>query len=255
MEKLFIKNRHDKKISVLLDVDASRNKLAIIMHGLGGFKEQSPIEAVARAFADNGFNTLRFDTTHSIGESEGTLEDGNITNYYEDLEDVIKWASTQSWFIKPFALAGHSLGAFCAAYYAEKFPEHVFLLAPLGTVVAGELSLKYYDPRDIQEWRSSGYQISKSNSKPGVIKKLKWNQFEADMLHYDLRPAANKLKMPVLLICGEKDFLLQGNKIFFDLLIGPKEIHTVKNAFHTFHSQDHIDQLYVIMDKWLKKYK
>jgi len=237
---------------VLLDTDSKFDKLAIIMHGLGGFKEQPYIEAMAKVYSDNGFNTLRFDTTHTIGESEGSLEDANITNYYKDLEDVISWAKTQAWYVQPLAMAGHSLGAFCVALYAEKHGQEVNLLAPLGTVVAGELSLKYYDSKDLQTWRSSGYQIIKNNSKPGVLKKLKWNQFEADIMKYDLRPDIKELNMPVLLICGEKDFLLGANQIFFDLLPGPKEIHVVKKAFHTFHNLTHINEMCAIMDKWLE---
>src|SRR3989344_6777898 len=91
MEKLFIKNRHNKNISVLLDTDSKFDKRAIIMHGLGGFKEQPYIEAMAKVYSDNGFNTLRFDPTHTIGESEGSLEDANITNYSKDLEEVLPW--------------------------------------------------------------------------------------------------------------------------------------------------------------------
>lgn len=252
MEKLFIKNRYNKKIAVLLDLVEKPVGLAFVMHGLGGFKEQLHIEAIAKAFKNNNFNVLCFDATHSLGESEGSYEEANITNYYEDLEDVIKWASTQTWFIKPFALVGHSLGGFCVSYYAEKYPENVNMLAPLGSVLAGQLTIEAHDPKEIAEWRASGYQIRPSSSKPGVVKKLKWNQFEADTIKYDLRPGLSKLKMPVLFILGENDFLIDNNKIFYDSLTGEKEWHIVKGAGHTFKEQAQIDELQDIVFNWVK---
>lgn len=252
MEKIFIKNRNNKNIAIVLDLVEKPIGLAFVMHGLGGFKEQKHIAAIAKAFNDNNFHCVRFDTTHTLGESEGSYEDANITNYYQDLEDVINWASSQNWFIRPFALAGHSLGGFCVSYYAEKHPDNVLLLAPLGTVLAGQLTIEAHDPKEVTEWRASGYQVRTSSSKPGVVKKLKWNQYEADTIKYDLRPNLNKISMPTLFVLGENDFLIDNNKTFFDSITCKKEWHIVAGADHTFKEQNQIDQLYNIVFQWIK---
>lgn len=114
--------------------------LAFVMHGLGGFKEQPHIRVMAEAFKQKGLTVVTFDTTNSIGESDGKYEDATTTNYYEDLEDVIVWASRQPWYKKPFYLAGHSLGGICTALFSEKYPDKVKALAPISTVVSGKLS-------------------------------------------------------------------------------------------------------------------
>jgi len=248
--KLYIKNRKDQKISVLVEAQKS-NGLAFVMHGLGGFKEQPHIQVIADAFAENGYTVVRFDTTNSIGESEGEYKDATTTNYYEDLEDVIKWASGQKWYREPFILAGHSIGAMCICLYAEKFPGKVKALAPISTVVSGKLSMETGNKK---EWQETGWLIEESKSKPGVIKKLPWSHME-DRLKYDLLSKAEKLTMPVLMAVGENDNItpLRHQKILYKVLPGPKELYVVKKSGHTFRKEDELNELKKIFDSWIKK--
>ena len=252
--KLFIKNRHNKKIAVVVEKNKNPKGLVFVMHGLGGFKEQKHIQTFADAFKENGFITVLFDTIHTFGESEGLYEDATTTNYYEDLEDVINWARTQSWFQKPFWLVGHSLGGISTALYAERHPEEVKALAPISTVVSGELSVETKHSRGVlDEWKKTGWLIKESESKPGLIKKLKWSEME-DRMKYDLLPEANKLTMPVLLIVGDKDDGTppKHQKMLFDKLPGKKELHIIKEAPHTFMDEKHLSEIKVIFDKWIK---
>jgi len=258
MKTQFISNSKGQRIAVVVEKpklnDSDPIGLAIIMHGLGGFKEQPHIAAFAKAFLDEGYVAVRFDTINSLGESAGKYEDATVTNYYADLETVIKWARDQPWFIEPFCLAGHSLGGLCAALYAEKHPEEVKALAPISTLVSGKLSLEAHDKEELEDWKKTGWQIRPSTSKPGVIKKLKWSHME-DRLKYDLLPMADKLTMPVLLIVSEHDNLtpLKHQKIFFDALHGKKELHTIRGAAHTFRDKKEIEEIKIILSRWITK--
>lgn len=255
MKKIFIKNRKDQNISVIIEKSENQKGLAFVMHGLGGFKEQDHVATFARAFYDNGFTVVRFDTTNTLGESDGQYEDATITNYYEDLEDVINWSKEQEWYQEPFCLAGHSLGGICTALYAEKYPEQVRALAPISTVVSGKLSLEApsHSKEQIEEWEKTGWLVKESKSKPGVMKKLKWSHM-VDRLKYDLLPWADKLKMPVLLIVGDQDEStpVEQQELLYEKLIESKELHIIKGAPHTFREKDHLDQIYNIFDKWIK---
>lgn len=254
MPSQFIKNRKNQKLAIAIDIAKPQKGLAFIMHGLSGYKEQPHIVAMAEAFRENGYTTVIFDTTNTFGESEGNYENATTTNYYEDLEDVIKWSESQAWFEKPFILAGHSLGGICTALFAEKYPERVMALAPISTVVTGKLSFDTYDREELEDWEKSGWQIQESASNPGMIKRLKWAHME-DRLKYDLLPEVEKLKMPVLLIVGENDTStpLEHQKILFDALPGPKELHVIKGAKHTFREPAHLAELKKIFTAWLKK--
>ncbi len=253
-KKIFIKNRHDKKIAVVVRQNPNQKELVFVMHGLGGFKEQPHIQTFAEVFEENGFTVVLFDTTHTFGESEGDYADATTTNYYEDLEDVIKWAKNQSWYREPFWLVGHSLGGISIALYAERHPEEIKALAPTATVVSGKLSYEDSSEKDkVADWKKTGWKIEPSNAVPGRIKKLKWSEME-DRLKYDLLPEAYKLTMPVLLIVGDQDrgTPYRHQNFFFDKLPGRKELHLIKNAPHTFKDPEHLAEIKVIFDKWIK---
>ncbi len=119
MENIFIKNRKKQSISVAVERANNAKGLVFVMHGLGGSKKQPHIITFADAFGGSGYDVVRFDTTNTFGESDGKYEDATVTNYYEDLEDVIQWAQGQDWYREPFTLVGHSLGGFCTALFTE----------------------------------------------------------------------------------------------------------------------------------------
>ena len=252
--KTFIKNRHDKKIAVVVRQNPKQSGLAFVMHGLGGFKEQPHIQMFANVFSENDFTVVLFDATHTFGESEGDYADATTTNYYEDFEDVINWAKNQNWYQEPFWLAGHSLGGISVALYAEKYPKEVKVLIPISTVVSGELSRESKSTKgELQQWEKTGWRDSKSESVPGLIKRLKWSHMQ-DRMKYDLLSDVNKLTMPVLMIVGENDDSTppEHQKVSFDVLPGKKEIHIIKGAHHTFRDLVHLEEIKMIFDKWIK---
>lgn len=253
MEKLFIKNRHDKKIAIIVEKPEKPIGLAFVMHGLGGFKEQPHVQIFIQSFLDNNYTVVSFDTTNTFGESDGNYADATITNYYEDLEDVIFWAKNQVWYQEPFALCGHSLGGICITLYAENYPEIVKALAPISTVISGQLFLQTLKSEEIEDWEKTSWRTTIGYSS-GITKKLKWSHVE-DRLKYDLLPGANKLTMPILLIVGELDDVcpLMHQEILFKALPSDKkELHIINGAPHTFRDENHLQKIYQIMDKWLK---
>ena len=240
---------------VLVEGEENKRGLAFVMHGLGGFKEQPHIQAMTEALLENGYTVVRFDTTNTFGESDGKYEDATITNYYEDLEDVIRWAENQKWYKEPFIMAGHSLGGICTALFAEKYPEKIKGLAPIATVVSGKLSLETDKHRGIvEDWKRTGWLEEKSISKPGVLKRLRWSHME-DRLKYDLLQAVNKLTMPILMVVGSKDPATppEHQKILFDALPGPKEFHAIKGSGHSFRKDNERKELKKIFYDWIKK--
>lgn len=221
------------------------------MHGLGGSKDQPHIQTMADAFREQGYTVLRFDTTNSFGESDGEYADATVTNYFEDLEDVVAWAKTQEWYTEPFVLAGHSLGGICTALFAEKEPQRVRGLAPISTVVSGKLSTETDRHKSIDaEWKRTGWVEEPRHG--GGVKRLKWSHME-DRLKYDLLPEAHQLTMPVLLAVGEHDLVtpLDQQRVFYDALPGPKELHIIAGAFHTFREAEHLARLKEIFSDWM----
>lgn len=253
MKKIFIKNRKNQNISVLIEKSKNQKGLAFVMHGLGGFKEQPHIETFAKAFKNNNYTVIRFDTTNSFGKSDGNYADATITNYYEDLEDVIDWFKEKIFYQEPFVLCGHSLGAICSALYAENYPEKVKALAPISTVISGELSQQTYSKEELEDWQKTGLRTTIGYSS-GIKKTIKWAEME-DRLKYNLLLKIDKLIMPTLMLVGELDTStpLKHQQILFDKLPGEKEMHIIKGAQHTFRDKNHLDEIYNILNQWIKK--
>lgn len=252
--KIFIKNRNGKKIALIVEIPEKPRGLAFIMHGLGGYKEEKHIAVYAEAFKENDFIAVRFDACNTYGESEGSYEDANITNYYSDLEDVIKWAEKQPWYQAPFCLAGHSLGGISITLYAENHPEKVKALAPTSTVISGKLNLEREPKQLVGKWNKTGWKISPSKSKPGIMKKLRWHQFVEDSMKYDILPKTSNLAMPVLLLVGDKDkgTPLRDQKTLYNKLKNA-ELHIIKDAPHTFIEPKHLSEIKSIFTSWIKK--
>jgi len=251
MSKTTIKNRKGQKIVILIEEKENSKGLAFVMHGLGGYKEQPAIQTMADSFGGQNYTVIRFDTTNTFGESEGQFEDATITNYYEDLEDVIAWSKNQSWYKEPFILAGHSLGGISILLYAEKFPEKIKAIAPISTVVSGKLSIET-KREDLEKWEKEGMKVWKGSS--GIIKRLKWSHIE-DRLKYDILPEIDKIKVPVLLIVGEEDKStpVEHQKILYDKLKSKKEFHIIKGSRHTFTEEMELNELKTLFDNWIKK--
>ena len=254
MEKVFIKNRKDQKLSIIVESPNESKGLAFVMHGLGGFKEQKQISEPARLLFENGYTVVRFDTTNSIGESGGEYENASITSYYADLEDVLGWAEKQPWYQEPYILAGHSLGGICIALFAQKYPEKVKALAPISTVVSGKLSMSRKSAKkELEEWERTGWKIRESKSKPGLMKKLPWSHME-DRLKYDLLENTESLTMPVLLVVGSSDDTtpVEHQKKLFEALPGLKELHIIEGGDHSFRVPGSLGELSRIFDNWIK---
>lgn len=236
---------------VIEEVRESRG-LAFVMHGLGTNKDQPQIKSIAEVFVENGYTAVRFDCANSLGESEGEYEKTTTTNFLEDLEDVVGWASMQDWYQEPFFLAGSSLGGYATARFAELYPEKVKGLAPKATTISGKLSMETHIERN-KTWKETGWRIEESRTRPGFIKRLPWSHMEDRMLH-DLLPEADKLTMPVLMIVGDQDDTspIEHQRMLYDKIPGRKEIHIIKGAPHTFYDAEHIAEQKKIFDAWIK---
>lgn len=253
--KTSFKNRKSQKIVAIVERPRKPEGLAIVMHGLGGFKEQKHIRVMAKSFLENGFTTVRFDAANNaLGESDGKSKDTSATGYYQDLEDVITWSKSQKWYQEPFVLAGHSLGSMCITLYAEKYPSQVKALAPTSVVLSGKYWKETKTKKELADWQKTGWLIQESTSKPGKFKKIPWS-FAKSMFKYDILKEANKLTMPVLLAAGDKDkgTPISQQKMFYKRLSGKKELHVIKNSGHTFRTKPVLKELKKTFDKWIRQ--
>lgn len=249
----FIKNRQNLKIFIKVTTNKNSKGLVFILHGLSGNQEQKHIMCFEQVCLDSGYTVVKFDATNTFGKSEGSYNNITATNYIDDLEDVICWASKQDWYIEPFVLIGHSLGGLSISYYAANHSDKVKAMAPIATVVSGGLYLASYSYKQLIDWQNSGWHRKESKSRPGFIKELSW-KFAEDIMQYDL--LSFKFSIPVLLIVGEKDLTTNPTSqfIFYKSLQNSylNKFNIIKDAPHTFINDNHLVEISTILSDWLK---
>jgi len=218
------------------------------MHGFLSYKEHPLLLETAKIFKENNFTTISFDTTNSLGESDGQMENGTIAGYLEDLEDVIEWAKMQKWYSSSFFLVGHSMGGYCITDYAVRNinVKSLILFAPK---IIGDTP----NEAELEELGSKGFVGWESHSTPGVFKRKGYKYFE-DEKNRNLLKIAENIKCPVLIIGGDNDKVIpiEQQKMLFDKIKSKKEIYIFKNGDHNLEGWENSEELGNIIKNWIK---
>ncbi|MBU1292950.1 lysophospholipase [Patescibacteria group bacterium] len=260
VQRIELRNRKGQKIVGLLEFPiGTPTGTTIVQHGYGGFKEQDHVVTMAKAFLNNGFVTFNFDATNTFGESDGEYEKATLGLHYEDFEDVANWAQEQDWFVAPLAVAGHSMGGYSAARYAEEYPDKIAFCAPIAPVVSGTLSWEAheeFEPEEFRKWEETGMLVKTSSTNPNNIRRSPWTHMK-ERLDHDLLRKADRLVMPVFLYVGTKDTSIPPKHVqkFFDAIPeGKKTLVISEGAPHTYRTEGELRDLYNDLDQWIKSF-
>lgn len=236
--KLKIDGNNRRKLSVIVEEAKEPPRgTVILMHGLGGYKEQPLMRALADAFGDMQFSVVRFDAANSVGESSGTYALGTATSFLNDLVSVVDWLEGQGARGNgPLWLAGHSLGGLCVFEYAMQFPSRISGVVTYGSVISGTHSQEayvQYRKDEWEEWRQKGFREDRVPVR-GVRNRLPFSHFE-DRLHYDLTRHADTFATPTLMMVGENDqhTPVSHQQDVYVRLKGQKRLNVLPGASHT----------------------
>lgn len=253
-----ITNRSGLKLVIQVDEPENPTGLVFVAHGLKGSRFEPHIQTVSEVFLAHSYRVVRFDATHSVGESDGDIYDVSFDHYYNDLVDVIDWAQGEDWYSEPFGVCGHSMGAQTAAWFAEHHPERISILLPLAPVVNYESYISYM-PDGGREWRQAGYINLYSKVNDGNVR-VGWNAVES-VKKYDLLPLAHNLTMPILDIVGSMDTtvpLTAQEKFLERTASDDKSLEVIEGAQHSYRNfesdtyGEEGEALRSILDNWLK---
>lgn len=256
---IFIKTAADEKIAVqVLYPDKKQRKLVFLEHGLAGFKEEGMMQTAAQAFLARGYTVVLFDARFGLGQSDGALAQANFTHFIEDLETVIAWGKTQDFYMAPFALCGHSLGAGSCLHYAVRHLAEVSYIISLSAVVSGKLLLESYlnhKPQFVKQWQQERLIYKErpdDKTKNGFIS---YDHME-EALRYDLIQETPRLTCPILVVCGDRDIssTIEINTMLYDSLTGCKKMTILKDCGHTYQTEQNKADLYNSIFDWLKSF-
>lgn len=132
--ELVLYNRDGKRMPATLQLpDGDAKGTVIVLHGIGGWRNQLLLTKVAEYLQGQGYIVFRFDESDGVAAPDADFFHNTTSHYMRDLEDVIAHLKKKSGFKEPFVLVGHSMGGLLATWYASLHPREVkrlILLAP-----------------------------------------------------------------------------------------------------------------------------
>ena len=254
--KQFIKNQNNEDLCVQVFAPLANtkySKLAIICHGITGYKEQDVILQTAKTLSHSDYSVITFDCRNSRGESHNNHSCATLSSMYDDIQTIIEWAKNQDFYVEPFLLAGHSLGGSVVLNYAELHPQNVSHLILISSVFDGNKLLqntKVNAPEFFQQLQNGG--VIRARNKTDCYLD---STYLYDFIKHDLYKNIQELKMPVLMISGDNDTAstFKNNERFYQSLNGKKELHILQHCSHIYDTTQNLSELNNKIEQFLSK--
>jgi dienelactone hydrolase len=217
-----------------------------------------PLKDIALGLASKGIASFRYDKRTKV---YGTKLDLNKTGLYEEVvEDALNAIKlireNPTTKESKIVIAGHSLGAMCAPWVASKSKDvvAVILLAgpgrPLEDLADEQMDYLLSDKFPAEKVKEKTIEYKKHTDlvrDPKKLKKAEANElpfglsvyYWQSVKNYDEIKTAKKLKQPLLILQGERDY--QVTMVDFNIL--KKELGTdPKNKFISYSNLNHLFQ-------------
>ena len=244
-----IEGKHEKLI--LLDTFFKENNqqkpIIIFCHGYKGFKDWGAWDVMGEEFAKNDFFFIKFNFSHNGGTVEQpidfpdleTFANNNYTKELDDLETVIDWISNNIHFknetnINNISLIGHSRAGGISTIKAEEDSRIKQLIT-----LAGVSNYKKRFPQGdaFENWKKTNvYFVKNGRTKQEMPHYFQFfTDFEVNEERLTIKRAVENLKIPHLIIHGDKDTSVLINESKNQHKWNPKSIlKIIDEANHVF---------------------
>lgn len=187
---------------------------------------------------ESGISTLRFDF-FGHGESEGKFEKITVSEAVDDIQNAIQFLKESSY--KKIGLAGSSFSGIASLLTASKTDE-LYVLA-LKSPVSDYMGLiiARANQEEIKTWREEGFiDITGANDE-----KLKLNySFFEDSQKLNGFESAKKIKIPVLIVHGNKDEIVPiKQSIKTSSLIKNCRLEIIEGGDHLYSNPKHFEKM------------
>jgi len=219
LKNLEIQGKHNKPI--LIDVFFKETKqpkpIIIFCHGYKGFKDWGAWHLMAKAFAKEGFFFIKFNFSHNGGTAEQPIDfpdleafgNNNYTKELDDLESVINWISNDSDFKnkvekEAISLIGHSRGGGIVLLKSNEDTRVKKVITLAGVC---DFEKRTTTIGDLQQWKDEGVKyVLNGRTKQEMPHFYQfYENFTQNKERLDIKKATKNIKIPHLIIHGNKD--------------------------------------------------
>ncbi len=246
-EKLYFKNSEgDKLCGILSNPTGKKEKpIVILCHGLGADKESKTYTRLQTILNEKNISTLRFDF-FGHGESEGKFEDITVSEGVNDVFNAIDFLKKQGYL--KMGLFGSSFGGLVSIMADSKINDLSVLVLKSPVSNYEELNHLRYLRKELEEWKEKGYNYFEG--KKGR-QKLKYSFFE-DFKNNNGYKAAGKIKIPTLIMHGEKDEIVpidQSKKTA--CLVKNCRLEVVEGADHDYTKERDFEKMLKVVSEFI----
>jgi pimeloyl-ACP methyl ester carboxylesterase len=218
-KNIILSGKHKKPIlsDVFFYENSKPKPIVIFCHGYKGFKDWGAWDLMAKAFVEAGFFFIKFNFSHNGGTVEQPLDfpdleafgNNNYTKELDDLETVMDWITSNNNYNKEadsknINLIGHSRAGGIVTIKAEEDQRVKNVISLAGV---SSFRKRTSTTGDLEQWRKNGVKyVLNGRTKQQMPH---YYQFYEDFIENEerltIKRAVSNLKMPYLIIHGNKD--------------------------------------------------
>ncbi len=249
LKNIIVDGNHQKPIvtDVFYNPNNQPKKVVIFCHGYKGFKDWGPWNLVAEHFAKAGFFFIKFNFSHNGGTIEQPIDfpdleafgNNNYTKELDDLESVLDWISSTENFkneanSNDISIIGHSRGGGIVLLKANE-DERVKKVVTLAAVC--DFGKRSSTIGNLEKWKKDGVKyVVNGRTKQNMPHFYQfYEDFKANEERLHIQKAVENLKIPQLIIHGNKDdavFITEGENL---KKWNPEaQFEIIENANHVF---------------------
>ncbi len=231
MQKIKIPDSQGKNISA--NVYAPQNiteSLAILCPGYLHSKDYGHIVKLAESLSNRGYTVVSFDPI-GTWESDGDISDYTISHYLIDIKNVLEHMKKNGNYTN-ILLGGHSRGGAVSILFAVNEPSISEVLGIMPSPLAPLPDERY------TLWKKRGIERS-FRAIPGKKEQKEFSvpfSYAEDRKKYNILEAVKKLKVPIVLVSGEKDTRVSTEDVekIFKTATSPKVLIQIPKANHNY---------------------
>ena len=231
-EQIWLTNSRRQRLAadIARPSDAPGKASVLVLHGLGGHRNEPHIVAVARAIAERGIITMRVDLANNAGESEGSFRNLTLSGEVDDAEDALdSLLALDGNAERRIGVAGHSAGGLVAMLLAARRSE-VESLALMSAVFDAPAYFRTNFADREAEWRRRGAIEIGGGRMLGI-------GFFDDLANWDVQRTASLVTAPAIIVHGDADAEVvpaEAHECERHLASTRIELHMIAGADHTY---------------------